>query len=290
LPPGPAKIDPKLKGDERKQAKKDFDEATATRITAQKERQAAIGAEEKLIVPELDQAASEAGAVDTLSGPMFQRPGTQLFTAEELKPEIDRLYGHLTDDQRKALAKNLVKRDRGVEQDQQGQKVDRVRAFKMTFPDPQSLAEANAKLAGQFAKQKFVPESMETQPTPGADSSKVTLTFKGREMAQDGSTIESSRSISFTQPTEDAIMKSGKQHVNNPNRYQWHIERDHNKSGDTTLVAIGERVKAYLHHGKLDVSPHKHFGAPESSADFYATSTFTPPAPPPPAGPKSATP
>ncbi|MUL63093.1 hypothetical protein BOO86_01340 [Mycobacterium sp. CBMA 234] len=280
VPPEPAKIDPTLKGEERKQAKKEFDEATAARKEAQKERNAAVAAEEKRIAPELDQIAEEAGTVDTLSGPMFQRPGTQLFTTKDLQPEIDRQYTHLTKEQRDALAKNVVKPDPGVKGDQQGQKVDRVTPWTQSFFDPQSVAEAKAQLAGQFAKLKFVPKSMDAKTTPGTGSILVTLTFTGTVTAQDGSTSETSLPLPpITQTTEDAVLKNGKGKVQNPGRYQWRIKRDHTTSGMTTLTAIGERVLAYLHHGKLDISPHKHFGAPESNPDFYTTSTFTPPVP-----------
>ena len=47
---------------------------------AQAARKEEIRNEDKRIEPELDATAMKAETVDTLSGPMFQRPGTTLFT------------------------------------------------------------------------------------------------------------------------------------------------------------------------------------------------------------------
>jgi hypothetical protein len=268
LPPKPAAIDPKLKGAARKQAKMDFDAASAVRKQAETARTQAIAGEEKRIKPALDDIADKAGTVDALSGPMFQRPGTTLFKAAEIQPEIDRLYGHLPEAQRKKLAKQLVAPDSGKPDDQHGQKVIRVRPFSQTVNDPASFAEAKSLYAEDLKKNNFVPKSAVINRTAGGiqtiftDASQATWTYKDPPI-----------------PDDATIIAGGKENNNNPGRYQWRVERKHSSSGKTTLTAVGERVKAYLHHGSLDASKHDHFSRPEGDKDFYATSTFKPPPP-----------
>jgi len=278
LPAKPAAIDPKLKGDARKQAKKEFDAASAARTQAETARTQAIAGEEKRIKPDLDDIAEKAGTVDALSGPMFQQPGTTLFKAADIQPEIDRLYAHLPESQRKNLAKQLVAPDSGGPGDQHGQKVIRVRPFSQTVNDPASFAEAKSLYAEDLKKNNFVPKSAVINRTAGGiqtiftDASQATWTYKDPPI-----------------PGDATIIAGGKANNNNPGRYQWRVERKHSASGETTLTAVGERVMAYLHHGSLDASAHEHFGQPEANKDFYTASTFTPPPPPSPLGGSGAT-
>jgi len=280
LPPQPAKVDPNLKGDERKAAKKEYDAAVEARKTAKTQRDAAIAAEEKRIKPELDQIAAEAKTVDSLSGPMFQRPGTQLYTAKDLQPEIDRLYAHLPEDQRKKLAQQLVAPSAKPLLEQQGQKVDTIKPWSMAFDEPASLDEGNSLYGKSFAKSNFKATSMQVDKTPGTDDVEVKLTFKGKEHPPKQDPFDTEFTVTIKQPTEDSILKAGKAKVNNPDRYQWRVQREHAKSGKTKLTAVGERVIAYLHHGSLNVGKHERFSQPESNADFYYSSTFAPPPPP----------
>jgi hypothetical protein len=270
LPAKPAPVDPKLKGDARKKAKREYEAALATYKTAQRTRHEEIRNEEKRIVPELDAIATNAGTVDTLSGPMFQRPGTRLFTVDEIRPEIDRLYGHLSAEQRQELAKKLVHEDGGRQRDQQGQKVDRIRPLSQTFDEPASLDEGLSLFKKQF--RGFKPKSMTTKRTPRAGGTDLEFTFTDASNA--------TRIVTESIPDEAALIAKGRENTNNPARYQWRVERMH-RNGKTTLTVVGERVMAYLHHGSLDVGPHKHFSKPEDNPDFYATSTFTPTPPPP---------
>jgi hypothetical protein len=282
LPPKATPVDPKLKGDALKAAKLQHDADAAARKQAEDARKAALAGEEKRLKPELDKVEAEAGTVDALSGPMFQRPGTTLFKAAEIQPQVDSLYGHLSEKQRKDLTARLVAPDPGVPHDQHGQKVDRVKPFTQDVTEPASLAEAKVAYGKEFAKNNFTPKSMvKNDPTTGDDGTEVSQTFTGTEHVKGSDPVEKTWTYSATMPDDKSVISQGQAQVNNPARYQWRVERKHSASGVTTVTAIGERVIAYLHHGSLDAKAHDHFSKPESSADFYATSTFTPPPPPP---------
>jgi hypothetical protein len=220
---------------------------------------------------------------------MFQRPGTKLFTETEIQPEIDRLYGHLSEAQRKSLAKRLVAPDHGGPDDQQGQKMDRVTPYRLQVKEPASLEEAKSLFGKDWKQQNFEAKSMTTQQTPGPDGAKLDFTFTGTLHPKDGDPTDGSSTSSTTIPDDSKIIAKGRAGMNNPDRYEWSVERQHDKSGITTLTAVGKRVKAYLHHGSIDASPHDRFAQPESNADFYATSTFKPPPPPPPPAASGAT-
>jgi len=280
LPPQPAAVDPKLKGAARKKAKKDHDDAVAARKKAQAEQAKAVAAEEKRIKPELDAIERKAGTVDYLSGPMFQRPGTRWFTAAELKPEIDRLYGQLSEAQRKSLAKRLVAPDHGGPHDQQGQKTITIKPFSETVSEPASLAEAKVLLAKQFKADHFVPTSMTEKRTHGSNGTDLELTFTGKAHPPGADPFDTTATSTMTIPDDATIIAEGRAETNNPDRYHWRVERTHTNSGKTKLTAVGERVMAYLHHGLLNPKPHEYFSEPESNPDFYATSTFAPPSPP----------
>lgn len=291
LPAEPAKIDPTLKGDARKQAKQEHDAAVTARRAAQLARSKAIASEEARITPGLNATAELAGTVDSLSGPMFQRPGTQLFTAAEIKTQIDRLYGHLSPARRTQLAQRLAAPDRGRPGDQHGQKVIRVTPFSQSFVESTSLAEARVSYGKQFKDNHFQPTGMTTNRTSGAAGTDVNLTFTGKAHPPGADASDTTFTVTESIPDDADILTQGQEHTNNPNRYAWRVKRVHAKSGTTTLTAVGERVMAYLHHESLDAGPHQHFGASEGDADFYATSSFTPPPPPsPPAGSGSTTP
>ncbi|MGH6964760.1 MAG: DUF4157 domain-containing protein [Phenylobacterium sp.] len=277
LPSAPDPVDKTLKGDARKEAQKAHDEAAKARKSAQAARKTAIAAEETRIKPELDVIAEKATMVQSLSGPMFQHPGTKLFTAAELQPEIDRLYAHLPEARRKQIAAQLVAPDSGGPNNQTGQRVDRVRPYSESFPDPATLSEAMPLYGKDFKDRHFVPKTFTSTPTPDG----VVVVFKGvthppGEDAHPDTMTYAPQPV----PTDASIIANGKPEINNPDRYAWRVERTHNaKTGKTTLTAVGERVMAYLHHGSLDAAPHNRFIRPETDPNFYATSTFTPPPP-----------
>lgn len=134
VPDQPARVDPKLKGDARREAQQEYAAAVTARKQAQTLRAQAMAAEEKRIEPGLQATAARAATVDSLSGPMFQREGTQLFTADEIQPTIDRLYGHLSVARRKKMASDLVKIDHGTGLDQKGQRQQRLTLYRFTYP------------------------------------------------------------------------------------------------------------------------------------------------------------
>lgn len=278
LPAEPAAIDRNLKGDALKQAKREHDDAVAERKKAKAARKQSIAGEEKRIKPDLDAVEKLAATVDSLSGPMFQRPGTKLFTAKEIRPEVDRLYGHLPEARRKNLAEQLAAPDRGLPNDQHGQKVVRVKPFSQPFIEPASLAEAKAQFANDFKTNKFEPRSMAINRTPGTGGTELEMIFTGISHPSGADAFQSTLTFTETVPDDATIIANGKANTNNPDRYEWRVERKA-RSGKTTLTALGERVLAYLHHGSLDANPHGRFSQPEGNPDFYAKSSFTPPTP-----------
>ena len=279
LPPAPAPVDKKLKGEARKQAQQEHDATAKARAQAEAARKQAVAAEEKRIRPELVAIAEKATTVESLSGPMFQRPGTKLFRAAELQPEIDRLYGHLPEKRRKQLAAGLTAPDSGRPHNQQGQRVDRITPYSETFVEPATLGEARRLFAKDFKDNDFTPKSMTQKRTPTATGTSLEMTFTGTKHPRGADPFDTTTTFTQKIPTDAAILTAGKALTNNPNRYAWRVERTHdNKSGNTKLTAVGERVTAYLHHGSLDPTRRQHFTRPESNPDFYATSTFAPPA------------
>lgn len=136
--PLPPVVDPTLRGQART-------EATRQRQSALRQRQQEIQAELRRRRSEQEQRVTTAGTYENLSGPMFQRPGTQLYTADELTPEVDRLYSHLSEAQRRRIVQRLVAPDRrpaaraqqqGTFQ-QQGQRVDRKILYRFRFSESQ---------------------------------------------------------------------------------------------------------------------------------------------------------
>lgn len=271
--PEPAAIDPTLKGAEKRKA-------AAERKKEMAKRQKEIDAEIKQRADEEKQLVEEATMTESLSGPMFQRPGTKLFNAKELRPEIDRLYGHLTAKRRKGIADGLVAPDRRsaavAKRDgvvgQRGQRMYRHKPFSITFPDPRNLAEAKQVFGKSFVENHFTVKKM--LPSADPDSFEFSGTFRNPgEKPFDGTFTGSRDPV----PANNVVIAEGRKQLNNPGRYAWRVESTHSKKGTTTLKAVAERVIAYLHHGSLNPARHEYFMPPETQPDFFATSTFTPP-------------
>jgi Domain of unknown function (DUF4157) len=282
LPPEPPAVDPKLKGDARKIASRERAAALITRKQAIQQRKQSIQQEGKRITPEVKKAGEVAGTVESFSGPMFQRPGTKLFIADEVSPEVDRLYSHLSTKQRSEMVRRLIARDpraRGLAQkqgtfQQHGQRVDHFKAFSQRFIEPRSLTEASRALSAAFRSAGFRPAKLLPSQQTGT---KLVISLEGRF------TDSSDTIFTWTEtvPDDATILARGKEQVAAPGHYAWRVEHAHSNNGETTVSAIGERVVAYLHHASLDASLHQHFTRPESDRNFYATSTFAPPKPPP---------
>ena len=225
---------------------------------------------------------------------MFQRPGRQLFTARELTPEVAALYGHLSARQQRSLVQRLVAADtrsaavaraNGVFQ-QSGQRAYRLTRLTYTFDEPQTAAEANRLYRADFQANHFratgTPAITRTPVTGGFT---MAVSVPGRSSAPGADPFDTTRRFTYQNVSdESALIARARPSLPNPQRYAWSVTRTHASSGITTLTVIAERVVAYLHHGSLDVGRQQHFTRPESDPSFYATSTFAPAPPTPPAG------
>lgn len=279
IPAMPPPVDKSLKGDALKEAQKQHHKALAERNQALKERPGLIKAERERVRPEVEQAAELAGNVESFSGPMFQRPGTQLFTKDELAPQVAKLYSHLDEKRQADIVRRLLVADtRGAEASVSGQKGQRVQVqkFSFPFPDPKNATEANRVFAEKFRADHFVAKDLVSVEEQG---SQRIFKILGRTSAPGEKPHDETVTVPADPPPPDAdLITKGKAKVTNPERYKWRVETTHSSDGKSTKSAIGERAIAYLHHGSLDVSPHQPFDRPESDPNFFATSTFAPPA------------
>ena len=272
--PMPPEVDAGLTG-------RDRTAAVAARGRALRERQATIARDEA-------DAVARAGHVSSLSGPMFQRPGTTLFTAAELEPMVSRLYSHLPEARRARLVADLIAPDtRPVPADghldmqgQRGQRVDRwILAF--PFPEPRTAAEAQALQPG-LARAGIRIVSVGpavSRPVNGGEILEIARRGERRRDRTPWTGSWTSGTQDRPIPTEADLRAQSLRECPNPDRYTWRFEETH-AAGTTTRRLIGTRVLAYLHHGSLDLGPHQRFAPPLANPDFYATSTFAPAAPP----------
>ena len=266
-------------------------DAQRMRARAVTERGQEIAAELRVRHDEEEATVRAASVTESFSGPMCQRPGHQLFTAQEIQPDVDRLYGHLSVAQRGSLVRRLVAADGRSEAlanqkgllGQQGQRAYRLTPFSSSFEDPRSLAEARAVFAGIFHNDRFTPTQLVSSAREGDH---MRFDFNGVSTARGRG---HGRPMAYTATSapilDDAVvLQSGRDQLPNPNRYAWRVETVHGRNGRSTQRTIAERVVAYLHHGSLDASPHAHFTRPETDPNFFATSRFAPPPPAPPRG------
>jgi len=282
IPPEPPAVDKSLKGDALKQAQKERADAVEARKKMIADRPKLIKAERKRIKPEVEEAGVLAGNVESFSGPMFQRPGTILFTSDQLAPQVAKLYSHLNEKQRGDMVKRLVAPDkRGAEVSIIGQQGQRVQVQKFSFPfvDPHDAAEANRVFAADFKEAHFRAKKVVSVEDKGA---KRIFTFEGTsappgEKAHDDTITMDPDNF----PADDVLIARAKAKVTNPERYAWRVETTHTGDGMSARSAIGERAIAYLHQGSLDPAPHQPFDRPETDPNFFATSTFAPPPPAP---------
>jgi hypothetical protein len=265
-------LDKELKGQARVKAKRERDKLVQKRL-------ADIAAEEKSRRAEADERAILASHYEAFSGPMFQRPGTQLYTVKELEPELKRLYPHLDDKRRAALAAALVAANKSPANDQHGQRVIRAEPLTFTDTDPRNLAEAQRVFAKDLRAARFTPKTFARTKDVDGEEFTLRIELEGKTPGGEGSRIFTTGAA----PTDAALLKQGKAEMPNPGAYTWRIEEKHDPSGTTKRTVVGERVLAYLHHESLDVKPHEHFTRPETDKDFFTTSTFGDPPPPKPA-------
>jgi hypothetical protein len=278
--PLPPTVDPALRGAARTRAVRE-------RRRALNERQRAIQAELRARRDEERAAAESAGTYEALSGPMFQRPGTRVFTAAELRPEVDRLYSHLSPAQRRALVQRLVRADprtsaRAHQQGtfrQQGQRAYRYKPFSFRFADPRNVQEATRLMGRDFRQANFVPRSVRVlrEPEAGGFRTRIVVNGQVRERGERPRNETFNFRSDDIVPDDATIIAQGREQVSNPDRYAWRVEERHSRDGQTARVAVAERVVAYLHHGSLDRSRHEHFTRPLADRDFFAESVFAPP-------------
>lgn len=277
--PMPAPVDPSLKG-------KDKAQATADRQKEIVQRGKDIKAEMATRKAEGDKLAEEANTYEAFSGPMFQRPGTKLFTEGEIKPQVDSTYTQLSDKQRDAIVKGLIKADarsaavanaNGTFQ-QKGQRVYKRTTLNYAMEEPQSAAEANRLYAKMFRDSHFTATADPVvTKTPVTGGFTMSVSVAGKQAQPGGKARNVTETINYpgTIPSDAVLLADGKKNVPNPDRYAWRVSNAH-AGGKTTRSVIGERVVAYLHHQSLDPSAHQHFDRPESDPRFFATSTFDP--------------
>jgi hypothetical protein len=285
--PEPPAVDPTLKGRERAAAVREHDKAVT-------QRRKDIAADMATHAAEITAAGEVAGTIEEFSGPMFQRPGGQVYTLDELRAEVDRLYPHLTEDERKALARRLAAADRRTAAQQraqgtfhqQGQRVDR-RTQSFTFPEPRTLAEVQRIFGDGFRRDHFTAKKISTnERLPKKDGGfRVHIIIDGRftvprQAPQDG-TEEVTAPFDkdgneMVAPDDAMLLTQAKAAVASPGKFSWTVEETHAATGMTTRTAVGVRVIAYLHHGSLNVTAHQHFTAPLTDTRFYAVSHPTP--------------
>ena len=291
IPPEPPPVDRSLSGDALKQAQKQRADAVAARKKMIADRPNLIRAERKRIKPEVEEAAVLAGNVESFSGPMFQRPGTTLFTSDELAKQVAKLYSHLNEKQQNDMVKRLVAPDRrGAEVSIIGQQGQRVQIQKFSFPfvDPRDAAEANRVFAAAFKDAHFTAKNLVSVEDKGSQrifTLEGTSAPPGQKAHDDTVTMPADNP-----PPDDDLIARAKAKVTNPERYTWRVTVERTGNGMSAKSAIGERAIAYLHHGSLDPAPHQPFDRPEADPNFFATSTFAPPPPAPPASTGAAVP
>ena len=268
-------------------AKKSPGKARQALAQAKAQRNKEIRAEIKARAGEEKRIMDEAAVFQEFSGPMFQRPGTKLYSKEELAAEVKALYPHLDAKQQAALVKELAAPDRrppAVQQSQgtfrqQGQRLDRKRLDSVTYLDPQNIGEIKLVWAKDFAKTRFTAKALLSTSREKTDEGEMiageiegTMPVAGEKQPQPATT----KILWQPPPDEKAILASSRAKLGNPERYDWRIETVHGKNGWTTKTAIGERVITYLHHHSLRASAKQPFDRPESDRRFTAASTYYP--------------
>jgi hypothetical protein len=258
------------------------------RTRAQRERTRALRERQRAITAELQTVMERGGTYEAFSGPMFQRPGSQLFTEAELEAEVDRLYGHLSDEQRARMVDQLRAADRrrsGVAHDQgtyqqQGQRAYRYTFNSVTFQEPQTAAQAAAFYRASFRREGFTPTAVRSTRVPVQGGFRVDVQVDGIVRRRGHEPFETTIPINYddTMPDDATMIRESRELVPNPDRYRWTVEETRTR-GRTRRVVVAERVVAYLHHGELDPAPHEHFTRPLTDPNFFTTSTFRPRAP-----------
>ncbi len=280
LPPKPKPVDKKLKGEERTEAQKKYTEEKKALTDAKKKRKEKIDAEKKSYKPTAKQKGEASGVFESLSGPMFQRTGSTLFTAGELQPKVDTLYDHLSKDQRKKLVSSLIKKDSRKKADAQKQGVFKQqgqRHYKYetpyTYTAPQNFKQAKKVFANHLKKNKFVPTDFEMSKNTTNGITIYDYKFLKKTKTEERWLTATSSPI----PSDQSLIDEVKLKINNQDKFSWRVVENKKSDGKLVKKVIRERVVAYLHHKSLDASKGDRFLPAESDRRFFAESTFTPP-------------
>ena len=255
--PMPAAVDPTIKD------KAEKGKATKARTQALKDRQARIDQKLAASKGDIETAGKLAQTYEAMSGVVMQRPGTSLFSEAEVKAEIDRRYKHLSDKQRAAFVKTIVKTQR-VET-----KV--IPRFKADVPVTQ--AQARNTFAGQLAAENFRPDKKRDvvikveQQKDGTE--KHTYRFFDASGAWQEPFVEG------IPVKDDQILKEAQADFPNPTSYTWEIVRKQD-GPRLTISAVAKRVFVDLHHQSLDAKAHDPFSPDEDNQVFYTWSTYDP--------------
>ena len=270
--PLPKKVDPSLRGSARRNALRE-------RRRALNRRKQAIKAELKRRKAEHKRKADRAGMYQTFTGPLFQRPGSKLYSKAEMTVLVNGLYSHLSVKRRAALVKGLIKRDprsyatakKNHTRGQQGQRVYRSNFYSGQYDNPQNKKELRRIVLKTI--RKFKPQALR-----GIKNKDLKVIQTGRHIKVVGKggklkgVIESDLDPI---PSDATYLKEGKKLLGNPGNYKYRITRK-TKRGVTYVNVSCERVIAYMHHANLSVSSSKPLTASTSDKKFYATSTYTP--------------
>ncbi|MET0341953.1 MAG: DUF4157 domain-containing protein [Polyangiales bacterium] len=270
LPDAPPPLAPELRGGERRAAQRERDQALRARQRVERLRASALRTEHRRYDAETQALSRDASRYAALSGPLFERPGTTLFTERELRPRVDTLYGHLTDAQRSDMVRRLLVLDRRTTSfGQRGQRVDRLVPYTLPVPHPRTPREALQAYADELRRQRLRPAG---NPTIESEERRIVTTIP----VHDAAGTETSYVFTQERPTDADVLRRAARYLPDPARYAQRVDRTEAR-GIETIRVIAERVIAYLHHYALDRSPHEHFDAPESDARFFGTSRFLPP-------------
>ncbi|WP_417067314.1 DUF4157 domain-containing protein [Niveibacterium terrae] len=276
--PQPTPIDPALTGRARR-------EALAQRRRALAQRRSEVAAEITARRGEEDELAARAGVSEALRGPLFQRPGSTLFSAAELRIDVDALYPHLPARQRQSLVRRLVARDRRSAAriasqgtvGQQGQSVHRFAFPAGEFAQPASAAEANRAFAAEFRNDGFRASALEESVSVQNGEEVHSFTITGSVRRRGQSAEEQTWNLTTSRSDDASLIAAARARLSNPDRYAFRVQLRHRPNGMTRVEVVAERVVAYLHHVSLDPGAHRYFMPPETDPDFFTTSTYAPP-------------
>lgn len=254
--PKPTPVDPKIDKSKKK-------EANAAFTKAKNERQARIDQKLAASKGDIETAGKLAQSYEAMSGVVMQRPGTSLFSAQEVTAEIDRRYKHLSDTQRAAFVKTILRT----------QKVETklIPRFKEVVPVTQ--AQARSTFAAQLAADGFRPDKKQDVVITISQEKDSTEKHTYRFFDASGGWQEY-----FVDgvPTNDAqILKDAQADFPNPTSYTWEISRKQ-EGARLTIFAVAKRVFVDLHHQSLDAGPHDPFTPGEDNPIFYTWSTYDP--------------